>query len=89
MENFYYKDTFVAVRNCKFRGRNHEDGKVCWCCEEEFQDNDECVLLINNYKHIPNMILHKKCFDNSNKESLCQHIEWDYQEYKKYQKIFN
>lgn len=88
MEKFYYKDTFVAARNCTFRSRNHEDGKTCWCCNEEFKDNDECVILINNYKYIPNVLLHKICFDKADKESLCCHIEWDYKEYQQLQKIF-
>lgn len=92
MENFYYKDTLVAVRGCLFRSQNHEKGKTCWYCDNEFKDKDECTLLINNYKHIPNMILHKKCFDYVSPEyrdRLCANIERDYREYKEYQKVFN
>ena len=95
MDRFYYKDTFVAVRNCTFRSRNHEDGKTCWCCESEFQEDDECVILINNYCHIPNMLLHKKCFknhtqnNNNNIDRLCSSIKKDYIEYKKMSKVFN
>lgn len=91
MENFYYKDTFVAVRNCKFVSRNHNEGKTCWCCGNEFQDNEQCILLINNYKHIPNMIIHKDCFDRVNpkyREQLCENIEKDYKEYNELNKIF-
>ena len=92
MEHFNYKGTFVAVRSCHFRSRNHEDGRTCWCCQEEFKDNDECVILINNYKYIPNMLLHKDCFykvEPDCREIFCESIENDYKEYKEFEKIFN
>lgn len=92
MEKVYYKDTFVAIRNCTFRSRNHEEGKTCWCCNDEFKDDEKCILLINNYKYIPNMILHKDCFERVHpdyRDKLCENIERDYREYKELAKVFN
>lgn len=93
MEKFNYKGTLLAVRDCTFRSRNHEDGKTCWCCESEFQEDDKCVILIHNDCSIPNILLHKKCFgnyaQNNNIDRLCSSIKKDYIEYEKMSKVFN
>ena len=91
IENFNYKDTFVVVRDCKFIIENHKKGKTCLCCGKEFQNNEKCILLINNYKYIPNVIIHKDCFDRvlpEYKERLFENIEKDYKEYQELKKIF-
>lgn len=91
MAKFSYKDTIVHVRQCTFKTQNHDKHKICWCCNKEFKDNEICVILINNYKHIPNMILHKKCFNEitpTTTDDLYALIESDYRTYKRLDKIF-
>lgn len=92
MEKLYYKDTFVAIQNGIFRSRNHEDGQICWCCKNEFKDKDECILVFNNYKYIPNMIIHRRCFRQQASEMSMNRflglVEKDYIEYNKLKNIF-
>lgn len=91
VEKFNYKDTFVHVRSCKFRSQNHIERKTCWCCNHEFQDEEQCVILINNYKYIPNMIIHKECYNKVKpgyRENMCENIEKDYRDYEELSEIF-
>ena len=48
------------------------------------------VLLINNYKEIPNVILHDECYEQwKNKtDELCDNIAKAYDDYKKLNEIF-
>jgi hypothetical protein len=92
MEDFYYKDITIAVRKCKFRIQNYAENKTCWCCGNEFQDNEQCVLLISNFRYIPNMIVHKDCFDDCSPRDrirMCAKVERKYQEYERLSKIFS
>ena len=92
MKKFYYKGNVVAVLNLKFSEQNHEKGRSCWCCGGEFKHNEECVALINNYRDIPNMLLHKECFEQYDTDEarceLCDKIAKDYSEYTRLNKIF-
>ena len=48
------------------------------------------VLLINNYKEIPNIILHDECFEHwKNKtDELCSDIAKAHDDYKRLNEIF-
>ena len=87
MVGFYYKDTFVATDNFTFRRMDNRN-KTCFCCNKEIVSGEDIVLLINNYKHIPNMVLHKNCFEEQNTTELCQDIEDSYKKYKELHSIF-
>ena len=90
INSFSYKDTPVFIRKMTFRERNHEDGQTCFCCQEEFKENDQLTLLINNHKYFPNMILHQECFEFWEKrtDELCDDIVSAYEQCKQLQNIF-
>ena len=92
MENFYYKDSLISVRESTFKSQNYAEDKTCWCCGNKFQDNEQCVFLIGNWTYIPNMIVHKDCFDDCSSRDrirMCTEIERKYNEYERLSKIFS
>lgn len=88
-ETFNYKDSVVTVRHYKTGKLNKEMRKKCFCCLKEI-DNCESSLLINNYKYIPNVLLHKECFEEqkSKTDDLCNDIVSQYKLFKDLNSIF-
>ena len=50
----------------------------------------EVTLLANNYKHIPNILIHSECLDKweGRKEELCEKIEEEYLDWMGKNEIF-
>ena len=92
MENlttFKYKNTPVYVRRGHYRNMPSELQRTCFCCNEKM-NNCMVVILINNYKEIPNVILHDKCYEQwkDKTDELCDDIAEAYDDYKKLNGIF-
>ena len=89
LQSFKYKDTSVYVRRGHYRNMPSELQRICFCCNEKM-NNCMVVLLINNYKEIPNVILHDECYEQwkDKTDELCDDIAKDYDEYKKLNGIF-
>ena len=62
LPSFEYKGTPVHVRRWHYGNMPSELQRTCFCCNKKI-NNCMAVLLINNYKEIPNVILHDECFD--------------------------
>lgn len=82
-----FKDSWVWVIEAK--GNWEINPQNCFCCEKSIKKG-EAMLLINNYKYIPNMLLHKECFNNIEEplESFLNKIEESYKQYKNMNKVF-
>ena len=87
--SFKYKNTPVYVRRWHYGNMPSELQRTCFCCEEKI-NNCNAVLLINNYKEIPNVVLHDKCFKcwEDITDELCDEIAEAYNDYKKLNEIF-
>ena len=89
MESFDYKDSFVAVRRYNTGQLPKELRRDCYCCKDKI-NNCRAVLLINNHKYIPNVLIHEECFDaRQNKVEFFEEIEGKYQEFKSLCSTFN
>lgn len=81
-----YKNSLIHVRD--INANWDENPKRCYCCGEPIY-NGNAYLFINNYKYIPNILLHTECYDKqTDKQTLFTHIEADYAKYKKLSQIF-
>ena len=89
MENFYYKGNIVGCLSHS-RGSSLLNPKVCFCCGKEVKDGESAILLINNYKSFPNMLLHEDCFEyfKNKTDELCADFENEYNKYKELSKMF-
>ena len=84
MEKFIYKNALVYVREWESGNLSEQIQRTCFCCHKKI-NNCSATLLINNYKHIPNTIMHTDCFKQwENKtDDLCDdicsaHDTWKY-----------
>lgn len=84
-----YKDStvYVAETNANFSSR--ERPPVCWCCMHNV-NHGKAIMLFNNFKHFPNMVMHEKCFGDlsHSPNKLFEAIEEDYRKYKTLNIIF-
>lgn len=89
MESFAYKDSFVAVREWETGIIPKEMQRTCFCCGKKVS-SCKAVLLINNYKYIPNVMLHSECFSRQKDrtEELCDDIQSSYGQYRKLESVF-
>lgn len=89
MRSFDYKDSFVAVREWNAGIIPGNMQRTCYCCGEKIS-NCRAVLLINNYKYIPNVILHAECFgqQEGREEELFDSIRSSYGQYRKLESVF-
>ena len=89
LTTFKYKNTPVYVRRGHYSNMPSELQRTCFCCNERM-NNCMVVLLINNYKEIPNVILHGECYEQwkDKTDELCDDIAKAYNEYKKLNGIF-
>lgn len=89
MKKFNYKDSFVAVREWHYGNFPEQMQRTCFCCRRKI-NNCNVTLLVNNYKYIPNVILHSDCFKEwENKpEELCDSILLSYRAWKRDDEIF-
>lgn len=89
MQNFDYKDSFVAVRTY-YTGNitPKELIRNCFCCNKPI-NNCGAVLLINNNMYIPNIILHEDCANKvTDPVALCDKIREQHQQYIQLKNIF-
>lgn len=89
LTTFKYKNTPVYVRSCHCGNMPSELQRTCFCCGEKV-NNCMAVLLINNFKEIPNVFLHYECFEHwKNKtDELCDDIAKAHDGYKRLNEIF-
>ncbi len=89
MESFEYKDSFVYVQKYHTGNLAEKIQKTCFCCNKKI-NNCRGVLLINNYKYIPNVLIHEECFKKweNKKEVLCDNIYTKYRQWKELGEIF-
>ena len=89
MESFDYKDSFVAVRRYQTGKLPSQLVRKCYCCQNGINDC-RAVILINNHKYIPNVLMHENCFDErQNKTELFEEIENKYIEFNHLRSTFN
>lgn len=84
-----YKDStvYVAETNADFSSR--KEPPVCWCCMHNV-NRGKAIMLFNNFKYFPNMVMHEKCFNDlsHSPNKLFEAIEEDYSKYKTLSIIF-
>ena len=87
-EKIQYKGSIVTVRRWYHRDTGGLKRR-CFVCRKEIQDG-EVTLLANNYKHIPNILIHSECLDKweGRKEELCGKIEEEYLDWMEKNEIF-
>lgn len=75
METINYKDSFVKVYHLK-KLQMYLNPRKCYCCNENIGSDENVILMINNHKYIPNMLLHEVCYNSfTNKENFIGNIE--------------
>lgn len=84
---FIYKDTKIYA--IEHNGRWELTSRRCICCNQPIK-NGKALLVINNYKHIPNIIIHTECFNkyDGNYNELFSIIETEWQHYKDMREVF-
>lgn len=89
LQSFKYKNTPVYVRRWHYGNMPSKLQRTCFCCGEKI-NNCMAVLLANNYKEIPNVLLHDECFEQWKDitDELCYDIAEAYDDYKKLNEIF-
>ena len=89
MDNFTYKGTKVWFREYTTGNLTKDLQRTCFCCGKKV-NNCKAVLLINNYKKIPNMLIHSECFSEwKNKtDELVEDIESSYSQWKQLNNVF-
>ena len=89
LPTFKYKNTPVYVRNWHYGNMPSKLQRTCFCCNKKI-NNCMAVLLINNYKEIPNVILHEECYEQwKNKtDELCDDIAKAHDDYKRLNEFF-
>lgn len=89
LKPFKYKNTPVYVRRWHYGNMPSELQRTCFCCNKKI-NNETVVLLVNNYKKFPNIILHNKCYEQweDKTDELCDDIAEAYDDYKKLNGIF-
>lgn len=89
MKEFKYKDSTVAVREWETGTIPKKMQRTCFCCGKKVS-SCKAVLLINNYKYIPNVVLHSECFSRQEgrTEELCDDIQSSYEQYRKLESVF-
>lgn len=88
VETINYKDSFVKVHHFKNLPM-YLNPRKCYCCNENIGSDENVILMINNHKYIPNMLLHEVCYNSfTNKENFIGNIEKGYREYKDKNEIF-
>lgn len=89
MKELRYRDSIVAVREWETGKVPEKMQRTCFCCRKKV-NNCKAVLLINNYKYIPNVIMHSECFSQQEDkaEELCDSIQSSYEQYRKLDSVF-
>lgn len=89
MNSFAYKGSRVVVREQQTGNLPEEDQRTCFCCSKKI-NNCKTVLLVNNYRNIPNMLLHAEYFEvwKDETEDLCRDIEQSYEYFKHLNDVF-
>ena len=89
LPTFKYKNTPVYVRHWHCGNMPSKLQRTCFCCGEKV-NNCMAVLLINNFKEIPNVLLHDECYEQwKNKtDELCDDIAKSHDDYKRLNEIF-
>lgn len=89
MKEFRYRDSIVAVREWETGIVPEKMQRTCFCCGKKVS-RCKAVLLINNYRYIPNVMLHSECFDKhkDKEEELCDSIQSSYEQYSKMNLVF-
>ena len=84
-----YKDSLVHLRECDGNGIRKFNPHRCFCCNEQIKDG-KALLVINNYKYIPNVFIHEKCFKEceNTTDKLFSDIEEAWKKYKSLKEIF-
>ncbi len=90
LTTFKYKNTPVYVRSWHYGNMPSKLQRTCFCCNKKI-NNCMAVLLINNYKEIPNVILHDECYEQwKNKtDELCDDIAKAHDDYKRLNEILD
>lgn len=73
---------------CEARLNIHGRYDVCPFCVQPVKEG-AILLLLNNGKLFPNIIVHKSCCDNFSKEDAVRYLHEDYQEALKLKHWFN
>lgn len=89
MDNFIYKNSSIVVRTWDYGNFPEKLQRICFCCNKKI-NNCKATLLINNYEHIPNTVIHTDCFKEwENKtDDLCDDICLAYEQWKKLDEVF-
>lgn len=89
MEKFMYKDTSVWFKEYESGNLPKELQRTCFCCGKKI-NKCKVVLLINNYKIIPNVLMHSECFSEwKNKtDELLGDIENSYSKWNQLNNVF-
>lgn len=89
MKEFKYKDSIVAVREWETGIIPEKMQKTCFCCGKKVS-SCKAALLINNYRYIPNVVLHSECFgmQKDKTEELFDSIQSSYEQYRKLESVF-
>lgn len=88
MEKVKYKESDVWFRECN--GAWDINPHDCYCCNKPIKTGEKATLIFNNYKYIPNILVHSECFDEQ-KLKVCEllaDIEESYNQYKMLSRVF-
>lgn len=80
--------TYYRQMIYKFIKGHAQENKICHMCRNKIQYDQNVYLLINNYKLFPNVLVHKKCFDEMGPQNSVIFLYNDYQEALKYKHWF-
>lgn len=87
-EKINYKDSVVYFS--EHNGHWSINPHNCFCCNKLVRSG-KAILVINNGKYIPNILLHTECFSRweGNEPELISDIEKVWKEFQELNKIFN
>ncbi|QUH22167.1 hypothetical protein [Alkaliphilus sp. B6464] len=74
---------FILIRkNVNFnKGKGHKVD-ICPLCKKEFEIGDKTILVINNNKLFPNVIVHSECLNIIGEEAACLQMFEEYEKAK-------
>lgn len=83
--NIIYKGTIVRCRETMATNTTKPQ-KKCLCCGKEIKNGSKITVMFNNYKKLPNMILHSECFAEDKQKGrindLLSEVEQSYKQWK-------
>lgn len=87
VEKIQYKDSIIHMR--KINANWNSNPRYCFCCIQPIK-NGVAIAAINNYKYIPNMLMHENCFSEweTKTDELFSDMEKSWSKYKTLDKIF-